>query len=166
MNVADLVELPKKEKREVEAMSEEELGRFLKAAEGDRFYALWHLLPTTGLRPCEALGLKWDDIDLEEGKLRVQRSLSRVIVATGVRKELHRIESPGLPDRSGRTDVGVIDLRDRLTTYRVVLSAAEGAPSGPGRAALFFGSPPVGPFGEPVSGALPRDAPRSPPPRR
>jgi integrase len=55
------------------------LRQFLKAGEGDRFYSPWHLLPTTGLRPNEALGLKWTDLDLEEGKLRVQRSLSRVI---------------------------------------------------------------------------------------
>ena len=79
LNVADLVDLPTKHKREVQAMSEEELRLFLKAGERDRHYALWHLLPTTGLRPNEALGLKWTDIDLEEGKLRVQRSLSRVI---------------------------------------------------------------------------------------
>ena len=39
LNVADLVDLPTKHKREVQAMSEEELRLFLKAGEGDRHYA-------------------------------------------------------------------------------------------------------------------------------
>jgi len=76
-NVADLVELPKMEKRKVDAMTPEEAKRFLEAAKEDRYYALWCVLLTGGLRPGEALALQWDDVDLEEGRIHVQRSLTR-----------------------------------------------------------------------------------------
>lgn len=34
---------------------------------GDRSYPLWVLLATTGMRRGEALGLRWCDVDLEDG---------------------------------------------------------------------------------------------------
>lgn len=76
-NVADLVELPQMERRKVEAMTGEEAARFLEAAREDRYHPLWAVLLTGGLRPGEALALKWDDVDLEAGKIHVQRSLTR-----------------------------------------------------------------------------------------
>jgi integrase len=61
---------------EIRVLSPEEVRRFLEAAEFDRFKALWYVLVTTGLRPAEALGLKWEDWD--GNKLRVRRALVRV----------------------------------------------------------------------------------------
>jgi integrase len=69
------VDLPRMERRELSVMSVEELGRFLAAAREDRWYALWELLAATGMRPAEALGLKWTDI--EGHRIRIQRSLVR-----------------------------------------------------------------------------------------
>ena len=43
---------------------------------GDRFEALYVLAVNCGLRQGELLGLKWADVDLEAGKLRVRRTLS------------------------------------------------------------------------------------------
>jgi len=63
--------------RAMRAMSEAEAGAFLEAARDDRYWALWVLLLTGGLRPGEALGLLWDDVDLEAGRVHVQRSLTR-----------------------------------------------------------------------------------------
>ncbi|MEX2375742.1 MAG: tyrosine-type recombinase/integrase, partial [Dehalococcoidia bacterium] len=68
--------------KKVRAMSETEAGAFLKAARDDRYYALWTVLLTGGLRPGEALALTWADVDLEEGRVHVQRALTR----TGVPK--------------------------------------------------------------------------------
>jgi integrase len=48
----------------------------LEATRGDRLEALYVLALTTGLRQGELLGLKWEDIDLEAGKLRVRRTLA------------------------------------------------------------------------------------------
>ena len=40
--------------------------------------ALYYIDLTTGLRRGELLGLKWSDIDLEKGDLRVQRQIGRI----------------------------------------------------------------------------------------
>jgi integrase len=76
-NVVELAELPRLARRKVVAMSPEEAETFLGAARADRYYALWCVLVSGGLRPSEALGLTWPDGDLDAGKLHVQRSLVR-----------------------------------------------------------------------------------------
>lgn len=51
---------------------------FLKAAEGDRLYALYAVALSLGLRRGEALGLRWSDVDLGAGVIRVRQALQRV----------------------------------------------------------------------------------------
>lgn len=48
---------------------------FLELARSDRLHALWVVVTTTGMRRGEALGLKWSDVDLEAGHLKVRRAL-------------------------------------------------------------------------------------------
>jgi integrase len=50
----------------------------LTAARGDRFYALYVLALTTGMRQGELLALQWRDVDLDAATIAVQRSLSEV----------------------------------------------------------------------------------------
>jgi integrase len=76
-NVAELAELPRLERRKVVAMSPQEAESFIEHARADRYYALWCVLVSGGLRPGEALGLTWPDVDLDAGKIHVQRSLVR-----------------------------------------------------------------------------------------
>ena len=76
-NPADAVDLPRKQKREMHAMSQEEATRFLAAAKGDDLYTFFTLLITTGLRPSEAIALKWSDLDLSSGGLSVNRTVTR-----------------------------------------------------------------------------------------
>ena len=79
-NVTEAVKVPQVKRKEVKPLSAEETKRFLKAASeaGDRFEALYVLAVTTGLRQGELLALKWEDVDLESGVLRVRRTLTRV----------------------------------------------------------------------------------------
>jgi integrase len=45
------------------------------ASSDDRNHALWVLLATTGMRRGEALGLRWQDVDLDAGRLRVVQTV-------------------------------------------------------------------------------------------
>ena len=54
----------------------EETSRLLAAARGTRYEALFVLAVTTGMRQGELLALRWRDIDLESGTLRVAGSVS------------------------------------------------------------------------------------------
>jgi integrase len=74
-NVAKFAKPPKDEHSEKPVMSVTDAKRFLEAIRGDRFEALYLLAVTTGLRRGEILGLKWTDVDLEAGTLKVSRSL-------------------------------------------------------------------------------------------
>jgi integrase len=56
-------------------LTSEETKRLLRAARGDKFETLYVLAVTTSMRQGELLGLKWDDVDLDEGTLRVRRTL-------------------------------------------------------------------------------------------
>jgi integrase len=50
-----------------------QIQRFLTIAAHDGYNPLWLLLVQTGLRRGEALGVRWQDIDLDKGKLRVRQ---------------------------------------------------------------------------------------------
>jgi integrase len=69
---------PKVRQKEIEPLDAEESRTLLDAAKGDRYEALYVLCLMAGLRQGEALGLKWSDIDLDAGTLRVNRQLQRV----------------------------------------------------------------------------------------
>jgi integrase len=76
-NPADLADPPRvaAHGHELRTWSAQQLGAFLSAVRGDRLYALWHTLAMTGMRRGEALGLRWQDVDLEAGRLCVRRAL-------------------------------------------------------------------------------------------
>jgi integrase len=76
-NPADAVSVPRPGRGEMRTLSEDELRRLFVAAADDRLHALWVLLGTTGMRVGEALALRWDDVDLQTGRLEVRRALQR-----------------------------------------------------------------------------------------
>lgn len=51
------------------------LGEFLDAAEGDRLYALFHLIAHHGLRRGEAVGQAWDDFSAARKEIRVSAEI-------------------------------------------------------------------------------------------
>lgn len=48
----------------------------LAAARGEKLEALYVVAVTTGMRIGEMFGLKWSDVDLEAGVLRVRRTVA------------------------------------------------------------------------------------------
>lgn len=77
-NVSAGLKLPKLSREEIAPLSGEEARRLLDAARGERLEALYVLALNTGIRQGELLALKWDDVDLEGGVLRVRRTLTKV----------------------------------------------------------------------------------------
>ncbi len=61
--------------KELKTWDAKQLKAFLEATREERLSPLWHLLAMTGLRRGEALGLRWEDVDLENGRLAVRRAL-------------------------------------------------------------------------------------------
>ena len=52
----------------------EQLAAFLAAVADDRLYALWRVLAMSGMRRGEALGLAWEDVDMEAGSVTIRRA--------------------------------------------------------------------------------------------
>jgi integrase len=75
-NVAEDVDPPRLKRDEIRPLDREQTRRLLEAAEGDRLHAFYVVAVTAGLRPGEMLALRWSDVDLEVGTLRVNRALS------------------------------------------------------------------------------------------
>ena len=69
--------LPKVERKEMQTLPVEQLTSFLREAKDSGVYELYYLDLATGLRRGELLGLKWTDIDLDRGVLKIQRAISR-----------------------------------------------------------------------------------------
>lgn len=53
----------------------EQLRAFLEHVRGDRLYAAWRLLATTGMRRGEVLGLTWDNVDLDAARVSIAETL-------------------------------------------------------------------------------------------
>lgn len=60
--------------REMKVWSADELRTFLAAEREGALYPLWLTLGTTGMRRGEALGLAWEDVDLEAGRLSIRKT--------------------------------------------------------------------------------------------
>lgn len=77
-NVAALVDRPKLVRKEIRPLAPDEARRFLEAIRGHRLEALFSVALALGLRQGEALGLRWQDIDLVAGTLKVSHQLQRI----------------------------------------------------------------------------------------
>ncbi|MDI6712694.1 MAG: site-specific integrase [Anaerosomatales bacterium] len=77
-NPAERLKQPKVPRHEARFLTLEETRAVLEAAKDSRYYPVFALIAALGLRRGEALGLKWEDVDLEARVLRVRRTLSEV----------------------------------------------------------------------------------------
>lgn len=74
-NPAQLVDKPKQERREMQALAPEQAAKFLQFAKDDKLFLYFALALETGARPSELLALQWKDIDYQQGRISIQRSL-------------------------------------------------------------------------------------------
>jgi len=77
-NPVDAVDGPKVERFEIRPFTPDEARQFLRAIRGERLEALYSVALTMGLRQGEALGLRWQDVDLDLGCLRINKQLQRI----------------------------------------------------------------------------------------
>lgn len=107
-NVAKLVDGPRVAHFEGKTLSPEQARAFLDAAKGERLEALYTAALSVGLRMGEALGLRWQDIDLDRRTLTVNRILERIGRGNGSALQLVEPKTPrsrrtvNLPDAAAR----------------------------------------------------------------
>lgn len=77
-NAAVLVDPPRYRSPEVRPFTPEEARAFLAAARGDRLEALYTVVLAVGLREGEALGLRWEDVDVAQSVFKVRKQLQRI----------------------------------------------------------------------------------------
>ncbi|MFE3636028.1 tyrosine-type recombinase/integrase [Streptomyces sp. NPDC059168] len=121
-NVAEIARAPRLEEEEVEPYTIEEVQSLLLEASKLRNSARWVVALALGLRQGEALGLQWDDVDLDAGYVRIRRNRLRPRYQHGCqnescgrkpgycpKREQIRREHKSTKSRSGRRTVGLPD---------------------------------------------------------
>ena len=93
------VTLPRVEKKEMHAISNNDVGRFLDAIKGNKYEAVFFVDIFSGLRQGELLGLTWDCVDFNAGTITVKKQLQRERVKSGG----YRLVSLKNDDKSRRT---------------------------------------------------------------
>jgi integrase len=155
-NPADSADPPKSQpKPEMKIWSAAELGKFLAGIADDRLLAAWWLLATTGMRRGEVLGLRWADVDLSAGLLRI----SRTLITSDVRRKGDSGMSWGTPKTAkGRRSVALdettvtalkahraVQLQERMAIgslygdQDLVVCLADGSPVHPKTLSYTFG---------------------------
>jgi integrase len=99
-NPADLAKPPKAPDRETQMLQPDEARQLLERLRDHPLYLLVSLALATGARRSEMLGLRWQDVDLEAGRLTVERALEETR-AHGIRikgpKTKHGYRTIALP---------------------------------------------------------------------
>lgn len=78
VNPADAAVTPRVEKKQVEALDADDVGKFLTAIKGSKYEYPLFVAVFTGLRQGELLGLTWDCVDFEHGLLLINKQHNRV----------------------------------------------------------------------------------------
>jgi integrase len=101
-NVSNLAHTPKQRRPKPRFWAADEAMTFLDAARNDRYYPLYVLAATTGMRQGELLGLHWPEVDLGRRRIAIVQSLVWPKKSSPVLEELKTWES--------RRSVGLVDL--------------------------------------------------------
>ncbi|NYI05579.1 tyrosine-type recombinase/integrase [Allostreptomyces psammosilenae] len=121
VNPAEIAKAPRLEEQEIEPFTVQEVQRILLEASKRRNSARWVVALALGLRQGEALGLKWEDVDLEAGYIRTRKNRLRPKYAHGCaspcgrkagycpqRQQIRR-ETKNTKSRAGRRTIGLPD---------------------------------------------------------
>lgn len=82
-NVCDVVTPPRLPHTKAQVWDTSDAMTFLDVAETDHLSPLWHLLLLEGMRRGEALGLRWQDVDLDRGVAHIMQTVRPDISSRG-----------------------------------------------------------------------------------
>lgn len=82
-NPCDAAELPKVTRKEIRPLSDEDIPRFLAAIKDSSMGNAYALCLFAGLRKGECLGLSWEQIDFERGRITISQQLQTSKAAGG-----------------------------------------------------------------------------------
>src|SRR5262249_29514929 len=74
-NPASLVSPPKMQCKETEILSSDQVQSVLDALRDNEIYPHVVILLSTGIRRGELMALRWGDVDLDRGKLKIERAI-------------------------------------------------------------------------------------------
>ena len=120
-NPAALVRVLGPPRRERVPLTVEEVRALLRSSRDHRLHAMLVAFALLGMRRSEVLGLRWEDVDLDQAFLQVRRGLQRVdgqltLLPTKTARSRRTIPLPGLV-----VDV-LVEHRDRQDAERVALA--------------------------------------------
>lgn len=73
-NPVDRADPPRSQRKELQAWNERQVKQWLAYWEGDAlYYALYRLAAMTGMRRSELLGLRWQDVDLDNALVKIRQ---------------------------------------------------------------------------------------------
>ncbi len=116
-NPCDLIDLPRQNKEEMKILTPDQAMKFMEAIVLSPFKAYFSLLLTSGMRPGEALGLRWSDIDFEKKRVTVNRSLVR---KRGGGYELQEPKTARSRRNIPLPSITINDLKDHKENQKVV----------------------------------------------
>ena len=131
-NVASMVDAPIGEDVDIEPLTQEEARQILRAAASRRNGARWSVALAVGIRQSEAIGLRWQFVDLDAGTIEVGWQLKRARYRHGCQDAAacaanrHRVACPQRCTNHSHQD----DCLAGLHQARAPLPAGEAAMSG------------------------------------
>ena len=128
-NPTDGCALPKPAHKEMKTLSADQLAAFLREAKESGVFELYYIELATGLRRGELLGLKWSDIDFNQGVLHIRRQIARI--------DGEVVEAPLKTENSyrilplGADAVGILLEQRKKTNGEYVFPSPTGGPISP-----------------------------------
>ena len=128
-NPAEGCALPRVERNEMKTLTADQLAAFLQEAKRTGVFEMYYLELATGLRRGELLGLKWQDVDFNQGTITVRRQISRingqVVEAPLKTKNAYRV----IP--LGEQALAVLQSQQEKTHSEYVFPSPNGGPISP-----------------------------------
>lgn len=114
-NPADACKLPRREKKELKPLDENDIAKFLKEIQGQRYEVLFLVTLFTGMREGEVMGLTWDCVDFKNGVLNVNKQL-QLHQEKGI--DAYQLVSP--KSGKGRLVAAAPSVMERLRQHKVM----------------------------------------------